>query len=397
MSGLNDTEQAELDKLLNKEELTEQELNIVTALLRKKGVSSGKIQTAIETMLKKAREMKKFASSPAQVKQIEDILKKKRKTNKDLRIVKEFLDDIEKNVTDARGVKGEEFTEADLAREKAGDAAVERLKNPKKSVDDSAMRTETKEQPKPAKTEESAPSKIPSGGPEVPPKQPRGNERAEGSPAGAPLVKLQVKNRKKEPLPQLEYPSTTIVLAKKFSGKTNLLLNIVDKSKFDNVWVVSLTGFTGKLDGLCEDEDCLLEDISDEMINELLKMHKEDRMQSLIIFDDVIGQVDMRSKGMVKLATMGRNFGISIIISSQDFFRVPPVWRRNTEYWYLGSMTDSNIDAVAKELSTPTFQKKRIKQELSNVARDKNHDWLFYNDRKTNFRKLFGTQFKVIV
>ena len=211
-----------------------------------------------------------------------------------------------------------------------------------------------------------------------------------------PLVKLKV-NKVNEPLPKMIFPSTTIVLAKKFSGKTNLLLNIVDKSQFDNIWIVSLTGFTGKLDSLCEDSDCLLEDVSDTMINELLKLHKEDRMNSLIVFDDVIGQVDMRSKGMQKLATMGRNFGISIIISAQDFFKVPPIWRRNSEYWYIGNLTDSNIEAVAKELSVPSFQKKRIRQELGEIARDKNHDWLYYDDRKTRFRKLFGTQFKIIV
>jgi len=381
MEGLNETLQKELDRLVDKdlEELTEQDQLRIMELLWIGGAPQEEIKR-MEKMLglptdkdteanddtqtvsgvvnerkrrrRRNAELKgnigKIADSEAEKKQLNDILNKKQKSKSDNRIL---------------------------------DAALERLRNPTKPVDVSAnLRSES----------------IPSGDPEVPPNL-RSNERAEGSPAGAPLVKLQVKNRKKEPLPKLEYPSTTIVLAKKFSGKTNLLLNIVDKNNFDNIWVVSLTGFTGKLDALCEDEDCLLEDISDEMINEVLKMHKEDRMKSLIIFDDVIGQVDMRSKGMVKLATMGRNFGISIIISSQDFFRVPPVWRRNTEYWYLGAMMDSNIDGVAKELATPTFQKKRIKQELSNVARDKNHDWLFYNDRKTNFRKLFGTQFKVIV
>jgi len=213
----------------------------------------------------------------------------------------------------------------------------------------------------------------------------------------APPVKLRNINKENEPLPEMIFPSTTIVLAKKFSGKTNLLLNIVDKSQFDNVWIVSLTGFTGKLDSLCEDSDCLLEDVSDTMINELLKLHKEDKMKSLIVFDDVIGQVDMRSKGMQKLATMGRNFGISIIISAQDFFKVPPIWRRNSEYWYIGNLTDSNIEAVAKELSVPSFQKRRIRQELGEIARDKNHDWLYYDDRSTRFRKLFGTQFNIIV
>lgn len=221
--------------------------------------------------------------------------------------------------------------------------------------------------------------------------------RPSGRPAGAPIVKIK-KTREHLKLPELQFPSTSIILAKKFSGKTNLLLNIVDKDKFDNVWVVSLTGFTGKLDGLCEDKECLLEDINDLMINELLKLHKETPMTSLIVLDDVIGQVDMRSKGMNKLATMGRNFGISIVISSQDFYKVPPIWRRNSEYYYIGSLTDSNIEAVSKELSVPSFTKKRIRQELSDIARDAgNHDWLFYDDRNTKFIKLFGNQFKVIV
>lgn len=223
---------------------------------------------------------------------------------------------------------------------------------------------------------------------------PKPEPDAPGRPAGAPIVKIK---KAPEKLPELVHPSTTIVLAKKFSGKTNLLLNILDKDKFDNVWVVSLTGFTGKLDGLCQDEDCLLEDVSDTMINELLKLHKESPMKSLIVFDDVIGQVDMRSKGMNKLATMGRNFGISIVISAQDFFKIPPVWRRNSEYWYIGCLTDSNIEAASKELSVPSFTKKRIRQELSEIARDKNHDWLFYDDRNTKFKKLFGNQFRVIV
>lgn len=235
---------------------------------------------------------------------------------------------------------------------------------------------------------------VPSPSDGAPKPEPDKKPDPQGRPAGAPIVKVK---KTIEKLPELQFPSTTIVLAKKFSGKTNLLLNVFDKNKFDNVWVVSLTGFTGKLDGLCEDEECLLEDVSDTMINELLKLHKESPMNSLIVFDDVIGQVDMRSKGMNKLATMGRNFGISIVISAQDFFKVPPVWRRNSEYWYIGSLTDSNIEAASKELSVPSFTKKRIRQELSEIARDKNHDWLFYDDRNTKFKKLFGNQFRVIV
>lgn len=245
-------------------------------------------------------------------------------------------------------------------------------------------------------TKEEKPSKA------VLPKQ--SNQAAEGTPAGAPSVQTPLKKEKpvKEPpkkrgLPDQIYPSTSIVLAKKFSGKTNLLLNIVNPDKFDNIWIVSFTGFTGKLDKLCKDENCLLENINDEMINELLKLHKESSMNSLIVFDDIIGQIRMDSRAMVKLATMGRNFGISIIISSQDYFRVPPVWRRNSEYWFIGALTDSNIDAASKELSNPTFQKNRIKSELNIIARDKQFDWLFYDDRKTDFRKVFGNELKVFV
>lgn len=313
-----------------------------------------------------------IAQSEAEKRQIKEILEKRKKTLKDQRL----LNDV------AKRIKQPSTFKKSTSKENLGTPFERRQEG---NTPAGAPFAKIKSQDGGGGPEE---PNIPIA-PEAPPPE------VKPEPAN-PKIKLQTK-KELEPLPKLEYPSTTIVLAKKFSGKTNLLLNIVDKNKFDNVWVVSLTGFTGKLDALCEDEDCLLEDIGDEMINELLKLHKNEQMNSLIVFDDVIGQVDMRSKGMNKLATMGRNFGISIIISSQDFFKVPPVWRRNAEYWYIGSLTDSNVDAVAKELSTPTFQKRRIRQELSVIARDKKYDWLFYDDRKTNFKKLLGIQFKRIV
>ena len=209
-------------------------------------------------------------------------------------------------------------------------------------------------------------------------------------------LKLEPKKEKevieKHGLPKLEFPSSMIILGKKFVGKTNLILSIVEpiKNEFDNIYIISMTHHLNRLSILCDnDEDCILSDLSEEAIRELLKDHRENPQKTLLIFDDVVGKIDFNSKEMMKLATSGRNFGISIIISIQDIYSRMTKFKRNCEYWFLGSMTYSNIDGVSKELGIPSFPKSRIIEELSIIARDKKHDWLFYDDRKSEFKKIY--------
>jgi hypothetical protein len=84
---------------------------------------------------------------------------------------------------------------------------------------------------------------------------------------------------------------------------------------------------------------------------------------------------------MTVLAASGRNFGISMWVSSQDRVGIATMIRRNAEYWFLGNNTVKVINDLADEMAMANMGKKRMKEILSKISRDKDHEFLFLDDR----------------
>lgn len=238
----------------------------------------------------------------------------------------------------------------------------------------------------------------------------RGKGRPKGSknkrkgvdelPAEAPNMEAEVISTEAEPepekkLPEIKYPANILLVGKRFSGKSTLILNLIDPKNFDNVFVVTVSDHTGNLNSLCRNEMCILNSISDEFIDKLIEIHKENRqMKTLIIFDDFLGAnfEPKKSLKMRLLASSGRNFGISVLFSSQDVTGVPTMFRRNVEYLFLGAMNADSIKKITEQYATADMNKKQLDFNLKELAKAKDNSWLFYDDRKGIWEKIEGSR-----
>lgn len=195
-------------------------------------------------------------------------------------------------------------------------------------------------------------------------------------------------------VPEIEWPATVISIGKKFSGKTNLLLDMVDPKDFDNVYVFTKSKHTGNLDSLVPDKRAIFTQCSERLLNDILERAEQSYLKSkqgkkrsrpeetLLVWDDFQGMFNMSSsKAMTVLAASGRNFGISMWVSSQDRVGIATMIRRNAEYWFLGNNTVKVINDLADEMAMANMGKKRMKEILSKISRDKDHEFLFLDDR----------------
>lgn len=218
-----------------------------------------------------------------------------------------------------------------------------------------------------------------------------------------------VKEPDKEPEKQLEkitmkevkeeiiYPSSILMIGKKFSGKTNLIRTLIDKNKFNNVFIITQSGHTGNLTKLATDPDNIIEIIDDETIDFILDFQKENKKsKTLIIFDDFIeSERTLRAVPKVlKLATSGRNFNVSILVSSQTVAQVPTGIRKNAEYLFIGKNMMSSAEQLSREYANGQLSIKELKKEIMDIT---NHSWLFYNERKSKWNYLPETEIKVVI
>lgn len=195
----------------------------------------------------------------------------------------------------------------------------------------------------------------------------------------------------------LQFPSSILMIGKKFSGKTNLLRNIIDKKKFNNVFVITLSGHTGNLTKLATDEENIIEGINDEIIDFMLEFQVNNpKSKTCIVFDDFIdSERTLRAvPKMMKLATSGRNFNITLVISSQTVAQVPTAVRKNAEYLFIGKNMMSSAEQLGREYATGQIGIKELKKQIMDIT---DHSWLLYDERKGKWSKLPQGEIKVFV
>jgi len=186
----------------------------------------------------------------------------------------------------------------------------------------------------------------------------------------------------------IEFPNVTIIVAKKFSGKTNLILDLINPDEFENVFIITGTAHIGRLDSLVESEDNVLNSISDEFITRLEEYQVEnDKPPCLMIFDDFIGTgTDPKKLRKInKLASTGRHFNISVVFSSQDLTSIPIMMRRNAEYMFFGNNFQTVLESISKSYGTMSLPTRDLQAKLNKIVRNKNYEFLFFDDRNQRF------------
>ena len=137
------------------------------------------------------------------------------------------------------------------------------------------------------------------------------------------------------------------LVAKRKSGKSQLLRYIITKNKhrFDKMFLICPTQ---AINDFYEEDLFKKEDIFDEysdnwvttLMNKMAKMNAKitndkECKHVLLVFDDVCSDTDFHhSKTLKQLATKGRHYKITLFITCQYLYHVPPIFRSNVDYMF---------------------------------------------------------------
>jgi hypothetical protein len=162
----------------------------------------------------------------------------------------------------------------------------------------------------------------------------------------------------------MKYFTNTLFIAPTGVGKTNLIINLLDrprfyKNKFDKVILFSNTYHNDKIWKACKtiDEENVHIDYSDETLQEIIdeqrqSIEEENPINTLIIFDDIIQQINKHSSLINKLVMRNRHYYLTIWITTQKYSLVSPTIRNNTSYYVLfGIKNRKEKDFIINELS----------------------------------------------
>jgi hypothetical protein len=190
---------------------------------------------------------------------------------------------------------------------------------------------------------------------------------------------------------------TICLCAKRNSGKSELLKYIVSKEarKFDKIFAFcpteSINHFYEK-SGLVKPE-CLFENYSEKWTDRLFKKLQQvngdetkEKKKILLIYDDVCSDNNFHSNNpsFKRIFTKGRHYGISLIITTQYIYHIPPIARNNSDYMFVGQMNRSSIDILANEFLAGTIEKKEFIDMYNQNTKDYHFLCINNNSVKNN-------------
>ncbi len=188
---------------------------------------------------------------------------------------------------------------------------------------------------------------------------------------------------------------TVAFVAKRNSGKSVLLKYLVEheKDQFDKIMVICPTESINRFYSNIVDEKCIFDDYdenwTEKLIQSLTKTNAdtkpEERKKVLLIFDDILSDVDFHSSpAMKKIFTRGRHVGISIICTCQYLYQLPPICRSNVDYVLVGQMNNQSKNLLCDEFLAGTLDRKEFINLYNKATRDYNFLIINNNSIKDN-------------
>jgi len=166
-------------------------------------------------------------------------------------------------------------------------------------------------------------------------------------------------------------PFLMCIIGRVKAGKSVLLNSLALSPRFygDDFQIKVLISPTAHSDPINEhmvkEFDFVFTEYNDELLDNLLKLIEEDDSKDrwLIIFDDIIGNMDQKKAGKVDaitaLSTKYRHIGnekfegkLSMIITTQYFKFLSPILRNNcSAYFLMGSYSQAELKKISEALS----------------------------------------------
>jgi hypothetical protein len=152
------------------------------------------------------------------------------------------------------------------------------------------------------------------------------------------------------------------LVAKRKSGKSQLMRYIIMKNKhrFNKMYLICPTQAINDFyeENLFKKEN-IFENYSDNWVEALMKKMADvnAKKQSdneckhvLLVLDDVCSDTDFHhSKTLKQLATKGRHYKITLFITCQYLYHVPPVFRSNVDFMCIGQINSQGLDILTSE------------------------------------------------
>ena len=153
---------------------------------------------------------------------------------------------------------------------------------------------------------------------------------------------------------------TVCLCGKRHSGKSELIKYIVSLygHQFNKIFVICPSEAVNKFYSQFLPSENIFNDYSDEWINKLMarlikiNVGKKDNEAAhiLLILDDCVSDVNFHTaKAFEKLFTRGRHLKISLMITTQYPYLIPPVARINCDYILVGQLNKQGLKVMSEE------------------------------------------------
>ena len=164
---------------------------------------------------------------------------------------------------------------------------------------------------------------------------------------------------------------TVCLCGKRHSGKSQLIKYIIKlyQSDFDKIFVIcpseSVNFFYRDIVPIENIFNEYKEDWVESLIKRLTKLNagKKDNESAhiLLILDDCVSDINFHSsKSFEKLFTRGRHVKISILITTQYPYLIPPVCRINSDYILVGQMNKQGLKIMVDEFLMGDIEPKQF-------------------------------------
>ena len=184
------------------------------------------------------------------------------------------------------------------------------------------------------------------------------------------------------------------LVAKRKSGKSQLLRYIITKNKhrFDKMFLICPTQ---AINDFYEEDLFKKEDIFDEysdnwvtsLMNKMAKINAKikndkDCKHVLLVLDDVCSDTDFHhSKTLKQLATKGRHYKVTLFITCQYLYHVPPIFRSNVDYMLVGQINSQGLDILTSEFIAGSINRQQfIEMYYKSTS---NYGFLLINNNST--------------
>ena len=197
---------------------------------------------------------------------------------------------------------------------------------------------------------------------------------------------------------------TVCLCGKRHSGKSELIKYIISLygHQFNKIFVICPSEAVNKFYSKVLPPENIFTEYSEEWIDKLMKRliqinvgkNDDNSGHILLIMDDCVSDVNMHSaKNFEKIFTRGRHLKISLMITTQYPYLIPPVARINCDYILVGQLNKQGLKVMSDEFLMGDISSKEFNKMYYESTND--YGFLIINNNSTasnnNVNSLYGS------